>query len=58
MDIAAWLDGLGLGQNEQAFRDDEIDVEISGRDPREGTRFSTNYSRNESMGGMRKLAGI
>jgi len=32
MDIAAWLDSLGLGQNEQAFRDDEIDVEISGRD--------------------------
>jgi class 3 adenylate cyclase len=25
MDIAAWLDGLGLGQYEQAFRDNEID---------------------------------
>ena len=28
MDIAAWLDGLGLGQYEQAFRDNEIDARI------------------------------
>jgi hypothetical protein len=25
MDVAAWLDGLGLSQYEQAFRDNEID---------------------------------
>ena len=28
MDIAAWLDGLGLGQYAQAFRDNEIDGRI------------------------------
>src|SRR5215472_10439957 len=28
MDIAAWLDGLGLGQYEQAFRDNEIDDRV------------------------------
>src|SRR5262249_21317507 len=28
MDIAAWLDGLGLGQYEQAFRDNDIDAEV------------------------------
>ena len=28
MDIAAWLDGLGLGQYAQAFRDNEIDERI------------------------------
>ena len=28
MDIAAWLDGLGLGQYEQAFRDNEIDERV------------------------------
>jgi len=28
MDIAAWLDGLGLGQYAQAFRDNAIDPEV------------------------------
>jgi hypothetical protein len=28
MDIAAWLGGLGLGQYEQAFRDNDIDGEV------------------------------
>src|SRR5215471_14171364 len=28
MDIAAWLNGLGLGQYEQAFRDNEIDERV------------------------------
>src|SRR5215471_5946516 len=28
MDIAAWLDGLGLGQYEQAFRDNDVDAEV------------------------------
>src|SRR5262249_50830208 len=28
MDIAAWLDGLGLGQYGQAFRDNEIDERV------------------------------
>src|SRR5262245_59006249 len=28
MDIAAWLDGLGLGQYEQAFRENEIDERV------------------------------
>ena len=28
MDIAAWLDGLGLGQYEQAFRVNEIDERV------------------------------
>jgi class 3 adenylate cyclase len=28
MDIAAWLDGLGLGQYKQAFRDNDIDGEV------------------------------
>lgn len=28
MDIAAWLDGLGLGQYEQAFRDNDINGEV------------------------------
>src|SRR3984893_14698371 len=28
MDIAAWLDGLGLGQYAQAFRDNEIDERV------------------------------
>ena len=28
MDIAAWLEGLGLGQYEQAFRDNEIDERV------------------------------
>src|SRR5215467_2730532 len=28
MDIAAWLDGLGLGKYEQAFRDNEIDDRV------------------------------
>src|SRR5215813_13579997 len=28
MDIVAWLDGLGLGQYEQAFRDNEIDERV------------------------------
>jgi class 3 adenylate cyclase len=28
MDIATWLDGLGLGQYEQAFRDNEIDERV------------------------------
>jgi class 3 adenylate cyclase len=28
MDIAAWLDGLGLDQYEQAFRDNEIDERV------------------------------
>ena len=28
MDIAAWLDGLGLGHYEQAFRDNDIDAEV------------------------------
>src|SRR5215469_7539214 len=28
MDIAAWLDGLGLSQYEQAFRDNDIDGEV------------------------------
>lgn len=36
MDIAAWLDSLGLGQYEQAFRDNEIDgdvlLELTGSD--------------------------
>ena len=28
MDIAAWLDGLGLGQYAQAFHDNEIDERV------------------------------
>ena len=28
LDIAAWLDGLGLGQYEQAFRENEIDERV------------------------------
>ena len=28
MDIAAWLDGLGLGQYGQAFRDNEVDERV------------------------------
>ena len=28
MDIAAWLRGLGLGQYEPAFRDNDIDEEV------------------------------
>ena len=28
MDIGAWLRGLGLGQYEQAFRDNEIDAQV------------------------------
>src|SRR5215475_440225 len=28
MDIAAWLDSLGLGQYEQAFRENEIDERV------------------------------
>jgi SAM domain (Sterile alpha motif) len=28
MEIAAWLDGLGLGQYGQAFRDNEIDERV------------------------------
>jgi class 3 adenylate cyclase len=28
MDITAWLDGLGLGQYKQAFRDNDIDGEV------------------------------
>ena len=28
MDIAAWLDSLGLGQYTQAFRDNEIDERV------------------------------
>src|SRR5215468_6627195 len=28
MDVAAWLDDLGLGQYEQAFRDNEIDERV------------------------------
>jgi SAM domain (Sterile alpha motif) len=28
MDIAAWLDGLGLGQYTQAFRDNEVDERV------------------------------
>ena len=28
MDIAAWLNGFGLGQYAQAFRDNEIDERV------------------------------
>ena len=28
MDVGAWLRGLGLGQYEQAFRDNDIDAEV------------------------------
>ena len=28
MDIAAWLRGLGLGQYEQVFRDNDVDAEL------------------------------
>jgi hypothetical protein len=28
MDVAAWLKGLGLGQYERAFRDNDIDREV------------------------------
>jgi SAM (Sterile alpha motif) domain-containing protein len=28
MDIAAWLEGLGLGQYGQAFRDNEVDERV------------------------------
>ena len=28
MDVAAWLRGLGLGQYEQAFRENDIDAEV------------------------------
>ena len=28
MDIAAWLNGLGLGQYGQAFRENEIDERV------------------------------
>ena len=28
MKVAAWLHGLGLGQYEQAFRENDIDAEV------------------------------
>jgi hypothetical protein len=28
MEIGAWLRGLGLGQYEQAFRENDIDAEV------------------------------
>ena len=28
MNVAAWLHGLGLGQYEQAFRENDIDAEV------------------------------
>ena len=28
MDIAAWLQGLGLGQYEQAFRENDVDTTV------------------------------
>ena len=28
MDVGAWLRGLGLGQYEQAFRDNDIDADL------------------------------
>ena len=28
MDIAAWLQDLGLGQYEQAFRENDVDAEV------------------------------
>ena len=28
MDVGAWLHGLGLGQYEQAFRDNAVDAEV------------------------------
>ena len=28
VDVGAWLRGLGLGQYEQAFRDNDIDTEV------------------------------
>ena len=28
MDVAVWLCGLGLGQYEQAFRENDIDAEV------------------------------
>ena len=28
MDVGAWLRGLGLGQYEQAFRDNDVDAEV------------------------------
>ena len=28
MNVAAWLQGLGLGQYEQAFRENDIDAEV------------------------------
>ena len=28
MDVGAWLRGLGLGQYEQAFRDNDIDADV------------------------------
>lgn len=31
MDIASWLQGLGLTQYEQAFRDNHIDADVLGR---------------------------
>src|SRR5688572_17640409 len=31
VDVGAWLRGLGLGQYEQAFRDNDIDAEVLSR---------------------------
>lgn len=28
MDVAAWLRGLGLGQYEQTFRENDVDAEV------------------------------
>ena len=28
MEVGAWLHGLGLGQYEQAFRDNAVDAEV------------------------------
>ena len=28
MDVAAWLRGLGLGQYEQAFRENDVDAKV------------------------------
>ena len=28
MDVGAWLRGLGLGQYEQAFRDNDVDADV------------------------------
>ena len=41
MDVGAWLRGLGLGQYEQAFRDNDVDADLLARLTAEDLRDQT-----------------